>query len=389
MRWLIVQLGANGDCIYATSQLDRILAIDPGAEIDWLVSRSYAPILRTHPRIRGVLELDVPLKRRSERLTAWSVAEEECMRSFDAYDRIVQSQIWPNGFRKFDGTVRSSILRHFDEVERNEIRPFEPGDWSENSGSIFLDEEEVADVDEGLAEIEYEDYEHRILFECAPQSGQSAIHTGFAIEVASRLTKELDNCVVLLSTGEDLRGLPSRVHGGRRFSVRQNSELASRSTLMVGCGSGLSVLTSTLESRPHMVQFLSGDVSIFASLRAEQEYFSRNRNDILEFADPSVDAAHRLLSGICRSGFSVIRKRDERRVLLHLDYYFHLIEFMVLNRGRFLDAAESLAHAYLRYELDEIPRFYRRNVRHLLERDLRHGLASSRGQIDFTREILE
>jgi ADP-heptose:LPS heptosyltransferase len=112
-RILLGQLGAKGDCLYATILARQLRNDYPRAEITWAVSSACAPLLRNNPHINHVWEISVPDSSLNE--TSWRVFEREAIRRYQRrdFDAILLSQIWPNNFQNYDGTVRSSLLRAY------------------------------------------------------------------------------------------------------------------------------------------------------------------------------------------------------------------------------------------------------------------------------------
>jgi len=58
MKVLIVKVSALGDVVHALPVLGHLHAATPGVEVDWLVERSFAPLLEGHPLVHRVITLD-------------------------------------------------------------------------------------------------------------------------------------------------------------------------------------------------------------------------------------------------------------------------------------------------------------------------------------------
>ncbi len=58
MRFLIVKTSAFGDVVQAFCVLNYLKAIRPGCTIDWVVEKKIAPIVRAHPLVDRVIEID-------------------------------------------------------------------------------------------------------------------------------------------------------------------------------------------------------------------------------------------------------------------------------------------------------------------------------------------
>ena len=59
MKVLIVKISALGDVVHALPVLAYLKSADPAVEIDWLVEKSFAPLLEGHPLIRRVHALEM------------------------------------------------------------------------------------------------------------------------------------------------------------------------------------------------------------------------------------------------------------------------------------------------------------------------------------------
>ena len=64
MKVLIVKISALGDVVHALPVLTYLKSVDPAVEIDWLVEKSFAPLLEGHPLIRRVHALEMKALRR-------------------------------------------------------------------------------------------------------------------------------------------------------------------------------------------------------------------------------------------------------------------------------------------------------------------------------------
>jgi len=110
-RILLGQLAANGDCLYATILARQIKHDNPESSITWAIAPHCAGLLRNNPDIDEVWEVPVPDGNKAD--AAWRAFEREAMRRLrlHEFDHAYLSQIWPDNFQNYDGTVRPSILR--------------------------------------------------------------------------------------------------------------------------------------------------------------------------------------------------------------------------------------------------------------------------------------
>src|SRR5882724_5164649 len=174
MRALIGQLGSNGDCLYATV-IARQLKVDyPGCHVTWAIARQCSHLLKNNPYVDEIWEWQVPDWSTQQQAIAWMALETAVLRrqdSRDPFDRICLSQIWPRNFRRYDGTVRSSILRAYG-------RPITvPIDCV-----IVLGDDEIQNAARFVQDTGLDRFRHRVVFECAANSGQSYVTPQFAMD---------------------------------------------------------------------------------------------------------------------------------------------------------------------------------------------------------------
>ena len=65
MKILLVKLSSLGDVVHALPVVHDILAALPGAQIDWVVEKSFAPIVALHPGVRRIIACEIRRWRKS------------------------------------------------------------------------------------------------------------------------------------------------------------------------------------------------------------------------------------------------------------------------------------------------------------------------------------
>ena len=94
MKILIVKLSSLGDVVHAMPAVQDILARVPGAEIDWVVERGFAPLVGRCRGVRNVIECDLrrwcksPLSGQTR--IEWRAFREALRR--EAYDAVIDVQ---------------------------------------------------------------------------------------------------------------------------------------------------------------------------------------------------------------------------------------------------------------------------------------------------------
>jgi len=338
-RILLGQLGANGDCLYATILARQIRYDHPDAEITWAISSKARSVLLNNPHIDAIWE--IPISSWDQHEMAWRVFEREALRRYIRrdFDAVYLSQIWPNNFQNYDGTVRPSILRSYG---RPITVPIE--------NVIHLTGAEIERAELFVQKARIEESDHRIIFECSSTSGQSFVTPDFAQIVADELYKILPNACVIFSTNlpMDLRDPRSRYAG--ELSLREIAHLTHYSTLFIGSGSGCTVAATSTAAVPlPMLQLLSASTSVYASFAHDFEYFGIDRYRVIELTTENPRAIARCIATMATAGIDAAAAEFHGRVPVNFSWYLSLIESFLISKLRYLDAAHSLSITAERY----------------------------------------
>tara|TARA_R110000824_G_scaffold118960_14_gene272115 strand:+ start:239450 stop:240661 length:1212 start_codon:yes stop_codon:yes gene_type:complete len=329
---LLGQLGAKGDCLYATILARQLRHDYPDAKITWAIFEGNSDLLANNPHIDEIWS--IPLSDRSQTTSIWKVFEHEAMRRVirKEFDRIVFSQINPNNFQNYDGTIRTSMLRAYGAPITVPIE-----------NVITLGDDEIARVENFAREAQLDQFEHRILFECTAQSGQSFINTDIAQEIAAELYKILPSATVIFTTHLPMTLKDPRSRYAGTLSLRETAHLTQHCTLFVGAGSGGTVAASSTSSRHlPMIQLLKKSTSVYASFACDFDYFGITDWPVIEMTDERPAHIARCISVVSRDGFEAAAKEFDRRVAVTFDYYCKSIDLFLLRQHRYLDAARSL-----------------------------------------------
>jgi hypothetical protein len=338
-RILLGQLGANGDCLYATILARQLRQDHPRSQITWAISSQCIGLLQNNPDVDEVWE--VPVSGWDEHGMAWRIFEREALRRYQRreFDLVLLSQIWPSHFENYDGTIRPSILRSYG---RPITVPIE--------NVICLADEEIENVDRFVKETHLLDCEHRILFECSSKSGQSFVTPEFAQAVADRIYDALGGATVIFSTHLPMIIRDRRSRYAGKLSLRESALLTDHCTLFVGCGSGGTVAASSTASKPlPMVQILSSSTSVFASFAHDFEYFGVTNRPIIEITNENPQYAADCIVSLCREGFATANERFGEHIPLNFRHYLSQIELCLMRDHRYIDAARSLMITARRY----------------------------------------
>lgn len=338
-RILLGQLGANGDCLYATILARQLRADHPEAHIVWAISSQCAPLLTNNPHVDEIWE--IPISGWDQHEIMWRLFEREALCRYvrHEFDHVLLSQIWPNNFQNFDGTVRPSILRSYGKPITVPIENI-----------INLTDQEKESVETFVRIRGLREFEHRILFECSSKSGQSFITPELAQEVARRLYERVPTSSVIFSTHQPVRIDDRRSHFAGTLSLREIAHLTHDCTLFVGSGSGCSVVACSTAAKPlPMIQLLSRSTSVFASFAHDMDYFGIGDRRILEMTDEDPDHIAACISVVLNDGIVKAKSIYDSKIPVTFDHYFGLVTQMLLANHRYIDAARSLMTTATRY----------------------------------------
>ena len=281
-RILLGQLISNGDCLYATAIAQQIKRDFPGCHLTWAVSSLCRKTIEENPWIDSIWE--IPLVGWSEEFlrASWDSFAIEARERYEQglYDFVFFTQIYPCNFHHFEGTVRPGIFLGY---PGKITVPLEP--------SLVLRAEEVERVKHFAQQSRLEDYEQVILFECSSKSGQSHITPEFAQRAAESIVKEsAGRHVVILCSQHAVQRPLAGIIDGSILTLREMAELTKYCTLLIGCSSGISCISTSTWAKPlPMIQMLSSQCAMFASLAHDYLYFGLPTSHVIEMFDADVE----------------------------------------------------------------------------------------------------
>jgi hypothetical protein len=379
-RILLGMLASNGDCLYATAIARQIKVDFPGCHLTWAIGSLSGSILTNNSDVDEVWVL--PQTSWEDMENDWNLFEIEARRLADAgqFDYVFLTQIAPARFANYDGTIRPSIFRNYG---RPVTVPIDV--------TINLTEQEKYEVDNWFAANPAADASQVVLFECSSRSGQSFMTKEIALQMAHRITEARSKTVAIISTHEKLPiEHPRIVHGGA-LSIRQTTRLTDYVDLFVGCGSGVTVAATAGVAKPALpnIQILSRSTSVYASFRHDFAYFGKATGNFLELTAEDPDHLSKVVLRALTDSFPAAQAEFDDPVPITFEWYLRLISMMLVERGKYLDAVQSLLTTMARYgrhpELVQFARYY---VLPFTDADLRSALPHRREQIEKLKEMV-
>jgi hypothetical protein len=338
-RILLGHLAARGDCLYATAIARQIKVDYPGCILTWGISSMCRDILRGNPDVDEIWEF--PMQNHREMISAWQAFEMEAVNRYQQgdFDEVFLTQISPNNFHNFDGTVRSSIFRAYPRPITVSITPV-----------LNLFSEEIEEVNKFVKTHHLSHRKNVILFECSSNSGQSFVNPDYALEVAKKLLIKLPDSSVILASHIPIESNDERIISSSRLSFRSHAELSKHCHLLVGCSSGISWLCTSNWAKPlPKIQVLSASTSVYASMVHDFDYCGLPTDHIVEMTDCSVEQLADCIYLALVQDITAARLKYHQKIELEFTFYLSLIRDFLLKTGEYEKVFLSLLNTINRY----------------------------------------
>lgn len=335
---LLGQLTSFGDCVFATTVARQIKADFPDCHLTWAISSMFRSVLINNPHVDAVWE--IPINNTNEIPAVWAQFEKDALarKEKGEFDEVYFTQVFPNNYKNFDGTVRYSIFRGYPKPITVPVTP-----------SIRLTDSEVERVQQFAQTHKIHGKKNVILFECAAHSRQSFVTPNFALEVSKLLVQKIPDTHIILSSNIPISSSDHRIIDGSVLTIRENAELTKYCSLLVGCSSGISWLCTSDWAKPlPMVQLLKKGTSIFASFVHDFKYRNENVQHILEMTDCSAEYLTECLALCAQDKFAVAREHYHENIPLKFDFYCWTLGSLIY-KGKFTQALSSLRVTVQRY----------------------------------------
>ena len=340
---LLGQLGRRGDCLYATTVARQIKHDYPDCNLTWAISSIYRSVIDHNPFVDNVWELQ---QYENDSVNdVWERFEHEAWKRKNngEYDEVFLTQVHPGNYQNFDGTTRSSLFRGYPHPITVPINPV-----------ICLSENEVSDVWHFMTEHQVTNSDTVILFEAASTSGQSFVTPEFAILTAERVLQKNPKIKFIISSNRQIDNIHPHIIDGSTLTFRQNAEVTKYCTLLVGCSSGISWLSTSDWAKPlPQIQLLAGRTRMFASMFHDAKYFNLPTDNFIELVDvPPGEAAEIVLLSV-RDGFAKTFSRYQTTIPVKFDFYFSQIYNELISKRQYNKTSKALSTASTRYRYDD------------------------------------
>jgi len=245
-----------------------------------VIGDKFASILDGNPHVDAVHKIvltsrDEAFSSGWEKAKTW-VADQVRMGNLE---KAYFTQIFPDNLRFYDGLIRTTIYGAYGKPITGPHLP-----------ELFLTEAENRNVADFAVKHRLREFKHVFLFECGPGSGQSPMTPARAEALAHAVGKSHSDAVFLISSSESLVRPTPQVVDVSCLTYRENAALACHCTGLVGCFSGITVLTtSTAGKALPMLQILMKPNGVFrwGSVAMDFKRLRLDETRVIEMAEPS------------------------------------------------------------------------------------------------------
>lgn len=320
-KFLIGQLGCYGDCLYATTVARQIKFDFPDCHITWAVSSKYKSILNLNPHVDEVWEIEDPDNKYDSEI--WLKFEKEAKKKKKAgvFDELVLTQIPPKRWKYYDGTIRSTTLNGYNRPINVNISPV-----------IILSNDEVANVSNFVKKFNLSQFKEVILFECSPGSGQSKVNIDFAKEVAEITTKSNPHICFIITSHRKIDFCSNQIIDASELTFRENVELTKYCTLLIGCSSGITWLsTSEWAKKIQTIQLLHPNPMLFAGMHFDFKINNLDYSHIIEMIDFDVKRVVKCINSVFNYNFLIVKEEMHQNYLPNKENLMGCIDRMLWN----------------------------------------------------------
>ncbi len=299
---LLVQLFSNGDCLYATAVARQIKSDFPNCKLTWAIAGFCKNIIFNNPYVDEILvtnevaKNDVAAFRRYKR----KVFAEKAL---GVWDEVFVTTNMDTNLALYDGTIRGMILRAYGSKINVSVQPV-----------VELTEQEKDNVRDFANKHSLQKFQHVFLWEYAPQSGQSELSFDMVMGVAKKIATHSFTCVIL-SSANKFEGT-DQIIDASTLTVRENAELTHYCTLLIGCSSGITWLTtSTAAKFLPMLQLLNASTIFVNTPSVDFKRYNIAHNGLIEMSRFNEVAIYDCLNTIIENDFSAAQKYNQLQPL--------------------------------------------------------------------------
>ena len=321
---LLVQLFSYGDCLYATAIARQIKKDYPGCYLVWAIASFCKDILDDNPFVDEVMEVATVRKSNTAEFRRF---KKEVYRK-NGFDEIFVTTNMDYNQAYYDGCIRSNIFNAYPNPVTVPIQPV-----------VRIDNLEHKKVKDFAEKHELNSYINVILFEYAPQSGQSMMSKDFALHIAEELTVD-GKTAVILSSANKIDHPNKAIIDGSVLNFRETIAFTHYCTFLLGSSSGITwASTSDAGKQLPMVQLLNAGTTWVNPISRDFKRFGFSTENVIELIDFNAEKIIECVQTALK-GFSAAKKAFNQDVPLH----FKTTRKIVYNLLVYLEFGAILKH---------------------------------------------
>ncbi len=293
---LLVQLYSNGDCLYATTVARQIKNDFPGCRLSWLIATSCKNILALNPYVDDVLTTDEVSRDsvKQFRKLRKKILEEK---KAGKWDKVFITQNIDRNLALYDGTIRGMIFRAYPGKITVPVQPV-----------LVLLEEEKQNVKAFAENSRLSQFKNIILWEYAPQSGQSNLDMELVRSTTEKIVEMPGTCVIL-SSANRIQG-DEKIIDASVLTLRENAALTHYCKLLIGCSSGITwISTSSAAKQLPMLQLLNPNAYFRNAPSVDFSRYGIPANQLTELVQFDADKIAETVKGIIENGIVYAKKK--------------------------------------------------------------------------------
>jgi hypothetical protein len=330
---LMVHLFANGDCLYATAIARQIKRDYPNCHLTWAIAPFCQSILIGNPFVDAVRVVDdVP---RNDTYTFKIFKKKlEQEKAAGLWDELfITSNIDANQ-AYYDGTIRGMILRSYPGQITVPIQPI-----------LNLQREELDRVEQFAQNHHLHQFKKVILWEYAPQSGQSELSKELVWEVSRQLTKNPEVAVILSSPHRF--DSEAQIIDASTLSIRENAALSHHCHLLIGCSSGITWLcTSTAGKQLPMLQLLNPHALFLNAPSIDFTRYGMSTDELIEMTSWNAQKVVACVEQMLTASIAKAKKEFNQGIRPH----FRTTEKIIYDRLCFLQFGALFTHIRIMFQ---------------------------------------
>ena len=328
LKILLVQLYANGDCLYATTVAKQIKNDFPASHLTWAVSPSSKSMILNNPDVDSILEITTV--RKDNVVDFRKLKKQISLGDFGHFDKVVITQIQDNNLANYDGSIRSAIFRGYPDPITIGVQPI-----------LNLYPEEINTVADFAIKHDLSSNQNVILFECAPQSGQSPLNMQMALNIARQLVSA-GNTAVILSSANKIIGESANIIDGSVLSIRETAGLTHHCSLLLGSSSGLTwASTSTAAKQLPMIQLLNPDTPFSNPISRDFSRFNLDNSKLIELTTFNIPTIVNCVL-LAINNFDAARTKFNTQILINFKTTSKIV-YNLLCYGQVLNIVKHVA----------------------------------------------